>query len=260
MADGYAALVTPPRRARALFVSDLHLGTRACRADRLLSLLEGCEADTLYLVGDVVDGWRLKARWYWPPSHDAIVRCLLRKQQSGTRVLYIPGNHDAFLRHSIGLRLGGIEVVSDAIHEAADGQQYLVVHGDAFDPIVHRMRYLTALGIWIYAGAILFNDACHRWRRRLGYGAPARRAAHIRAFEHAVVAEARRRQVQGVICGHIHRPTIHERLGLRYINTGDWVDACTAVIEHHDGAFELLRWPFDTNPVAEWTARTVSAG
>lgn len=252
MADGYGALLTNPRvdgrlSVRTLFLSDLHLGTRDCQAHRLLALLERCDADELYLVGDVVDGWRLKARWYWPASHDTIVRCLLRKQQEGTRIRYIPGNHDEFLRHSVGLRLGGIEVVTDAVHLGLDGRRYLVLHGDTFDPVVRRMRRLSALGIWVYAAAVLANDAMQRWQRRIGRGSTRRSTADIAAFESALAAEARRRQADGVVCGHIHRPAMHDHLGVRYINAGDWVDACTAVVERHDGTFELLRYPFDVS-------------
>jgi UDP-2,3-diacylglucosamine pyrophosphatase LpxH len=231
-------------RVRALFLSDLHLGTRDCQAECLLDLLHRCEAELIYLVGDVVDGWRLKARWHWPQSHDDIVRCLLRKQQDGSRILYIPGNHDEFLRHSIGLQLGGIEVTGQAIHPGADGRHYLVVHGDQFDPALGRMRRLAGLGIWVYAAAVLAHDAVTGWRRRHGRGT-ARRAARIAAFEGALAAEASRQQVHGVICGHVHQPALHDRLGVRYVNTGDWVESCTAVVEHPDGRFELLHWPDD---------------
>ena len=248
MADGYGSLGTslsPVRmRVRTLFISDLHLGTRACQAEPLLDLLQCCEADLIYLVGDVVDGWRLKARWHWPRSHDDIVRCLLRKQQDGSRIVYIPGNHDEFLRHSIGLHLGGIEVADQAIHAAADGRRYLVVHGDRFDPALGRMRRLAGLGIWVYAAAVLAHDAVTGWRRHHGRGC-ARRAANLGAFERALAGEARRQQTHGVICGHVHQAAMHDRLGVRYVNTGDWVESCTAVVEHPDGRFELLRWPAD---------------
>jgi UDP-2,3-diacylglucosamine pyrophosphatase LpxH len=248
MADGYGSLGTSlptgRMRVRALFISDLHLGTRACQAEPLLDLLQCCEADLIYLVGDVVDGWRLKARWHWPRSHDDIVRCLLRKQQDGTQIIYIPGNHDEFLRHSIGLHLGGIEVADQAVHPAADGRRYLVVHGDRFDPALGRMRRLAGLGIWVYAAAVLVHDAVTGWRRLHVRGA-ARRAARITTFERALAAEARRQQMHGVICGHVHQPALHDRLGVRYVNTGDWVDSCTAVVEHPDGRLHLLRWPAD---------------
>ncbi|HET6240166.1 MAG TPA: UDP-2,3-diacylglucosamine diphosphatase [Acetobacteraceae bacterium] len=242
MADGYGLPGACHLRVRALFISDLHLGTRDCQAERLLDLLRSCETDLIYLVGDVVDGWRLKVRWYWPRSHDDIVRCLLRKQQEGTRILYLPGNHDEFLRDSIGLRLGGIEVVDQAMHQGADGRRHLVMHGDRFDPRLGRMRQLAALGIWVYAAAVLANDAVIRWRRRMG-GKTGRGPACVARFERALAAEAQRQQADGVICGHIHRPAMHHRLGVQYINTGDWVEACTAAVEHLDGSFEMLHCP-----------------
>jgi UDP-2,3-diacylglucosamine pyrophosphatase LpxH len=242
MADGYGLPGACHLRVRALFISDLHLGTRDCQAERLLDLLRSCETDLIYLVGDVVDGWRLKVRWYWPRSHDDIVRCLLRKQQEGTRILYLPGNHDEFLRDSIGLRLGGIEVVDQAMHQGADGRRHLVMHGDRFDPRLGRMRQLAALGIWVYAAAVLANDAVIRWRRRMG-GKTGRGPACVARFERALAAEAQRQQADGVICGHIHRPAMHHRLGVQYINTGDWVEACTAAVEHLDGSFEMLHRP-----------------
>ena len=261
MADGYGSLGTslPPvrMRVRTLFISDLHLGTRACQAEPLLDLLQCCEADLIYLVGDVVDGWRLKARWHWPRSHDDIVRCLLRKQHDGTRIVYIPGNHDEFLRHSIGLHLGGIEVAGQSIHPTADGRRYLVVHGDQFDPALGRMRRLAGLGIWLYAAAVLVHDAVTGWRRRHGRGA-ARRAARIAAFERALAAEARRQQMHGVICGHVHQPALHDLLGVHYVNTGDWVESCTAVVEHPDGRLDLLRWPADA-PIGIGTDVPVAA-
>ena len=265
MADGYGSLpaslpTSPPTgrmRVRALFISDLHLGTRCCQAERLLDLLQCCEAELIYLAGDVVDGWRLKARWHWPRSHDDIVRCLLRKQQDGSRIVYIPGNHDEFLRHSIGLHLGGIEVAGQSIHPTADGRRYLVVHGDQFDPALGRMRRLAGLGIWLYAAAVLVHDAVTGWRRRHGRGA-ARRAARIAAFERALAAEARRQQMHGVICGHVHQPALHDRLGVHYVNTGDWVESCTAVVEHPDGRLDLLRWPADA-PIGIGTDVPVAA-
>lgn len=232
-------------RARTLFISDIHLGARRCQAAALLEFLTACEADRIYLVGDIVDGWRLKARWHWPRSHDNIVRCLLAKMQAGTRILYIPGNHDEFLRNSIGLRLGGIEVVDHAIHEGADGRRHLVVHGDEFDSVVAHMRRLAALGIWVYAAAVLANDAgLGLWRRlRRAAGLPARSARAKTAFERLAVAAAREHGVQGVICGHVHRPGIREVQGVTYVNTGDWMDSRSAVVEHADGRLEVLRWP-----------------
>jgi UDP-2,3-diacylglucosamine pyrophosphatase LpxH len=232
-------------RVRALFLSDTHLGTRDCQATRLLDLLDRCDTPRIYLVGDIVDGWRLKARWYWPRSHDDIVRCLLAKQESGTRILYIPGNHDEFLRHSVGLRLGGVEVVDHAVHVGADGRRHLVIHGDQFDAMVTQMRRLARLGIWVYAAAVLAHDGIERWRRQAAAGT--RRSAlgerRVAAFERLAVAEARRRQFDGVVCGHVHVAASHEVQGIHYANTGDWVDSCTALVEHADGRLETLYWP-----------------
>jgi UDP-2,3-diacylglucosamine pyrophosphatase LpxH len=253
MADAAGTLPRETGRVRTLFISDVHLGTRDCQAERLLHLLGRYEADVIYLIGDIVDGWRLKARWYWPQSHDEVVRCLLRKLQAGTRILYIPGNHDEFLRNSIGFRLGGIEVVDQAVHLGADGRRHLVLHGDRFDSVVARMRRLAALGILVYAAAVLANDAVNRCWRRLSRGdGPgsawarrrlARKLRGARGFERLLAAEAARQQLAGVICGHVHHAAMHDDFGVQYINAGDWVQSCTAVIEHRDGRFELLRWP-----------------
>jgi UDP-2,3-diacylglucosamine pyrophosphatase LpxH len=238
MADGHDPHADATRRVRALFISDVHFGTRDCQAASLLELLQQSRADRIYLIGDIVDGWRLKASWYWPPSHDAVVRTVLQLMQNGTRVLYIPGNHDEFLRASLGLSFGGIEIVDHAIHRGADGRSHLVIHGDAFDPVVAQMRRLAALGIWVYAAAVLANDAANRWRRRLRQRSAAPHRAH--AFERLAVAEARRRRLDGVICGHVHCPALHEVDGIQYLNAGDWVESCTAAVEHLDGSFALV--------------------
>jgi UDP-2,3-diacylglucosamine pyrophosphatase LpxH len=236
-----------PSRVRSLFISDIHLGTRACRAEALLGFLAACEVERIYLVGDIVDGWRLKARWHWPSSHDAVVRCLLAKLQEGTRVLYIPGNHDEFLRGSLGLRLGGIEVVEDAVHVAADGRRYLVVHGDQFDTVVRRMRRLAALGIWVYAIAVMAHDGAARsWRRLRRRRGP---VDDVRFAAQAAEA-ARRLGLDGVICGHVHRAAMRDVEGVHYVNTGDWVESCTAVVEHEDGRLEMLCCPDEARAAA----------
>lgn len=231
-------------RARTLFISDMHLGAKFCQAEALLAFLRHCDVDRIYLIGDIVDGWRLKARWHWPRSHDEVVRCLLEKMQAGTRILYIPGNHDAFLRGSVGLRLGGIEVVEQAIHAGADGRRHLVVHGDEFDLVVEKMQRLSAMGIWIYAGAVLAHDAGQGiWRRLRQAAARGRPRRPKRAFEQLAAAAANRQGVDGIICGHVHRPAIREVEGVSYVNTGDWVESRSAVVEHLDGRLEMLRWP-----------------
>ncbi len=249
------------RRFRTLFISDVHLGSKAAKADFLLDFLRLHEADTIYLVGDIVDGWRLKRNWYWPQDCNDVVQKLLRKARKGTRIVYIPGNHDEFLRDFPGMHFGGIEVAQRAIHETADGKKYLVLHGDEFDVVVRNARLLAYLGDWAYDMAILINIGLAAVRRRLNmpywsFSAWAKlQVKHavnfIGEFQRVVVEEAKRSDADGVICGHIHHAVIEDFDGIRYINTGDWVESCTAVAEHEDGTFELITWRSiaETKPV-----------
>jgi UDP-2,3-diacylglucosamine pyrophosphatase LpxH len=270
-------LTSAPSRVRALFLSDIHLGTRGCQADKLLDFMRHYEADTVYLVGDIVDGWQLKAGWYWPQAHNDVVQKLLRKARKGTRLLYIPGNHDEFLRDYYGTHFGGIEVLEDAIHVGADGRRYLVIHGDLFDVVIRHARWLALLGDRAYDAAIWLNTHFNAVRRALGltYWSLSQWAklkvknavSFIGEYEQTLAAEAHRRGVDGVICGHIHHAMIRTIAGLRYVNCGDWVESCTAVIEHFDGTFEVVRWtvsqplltrfhadgiPLPTDTDAEW--------
>ena len=241
------------RRFRALFLSDVHLGTRGCQAERLLDFLRWHEADTLYLVGDMVDGWALRSGWYWPQAHNDVVQKLLRKARKGTRIVYVPGNHDEFLRGEYyGTHFGGIEVIENTIHVAADGRRYLVIHGDLFDLVVTQARWLALLGDKAYEYAIIVNRLFNAVRRNLGfpYWSLSKWAKlkvknavnYIGSFEKTLAAEAQRHGVDGVICGHIHHAVIHNQYGLHYINCGDWVESCTAVAEHDDGRFEIVTW------------------
>jgi UDP-2,3-diacylglucosamine pyrophosphatase LpxH len=219
----------------------------------LLDFLREVDADTIYLVGDIIDGWRLKSSWYWPQEHNDVVQKLLRKVRKGVRLIYIPGNHDEFLRDYLGTHFGGIEVVDSAVHEAADGRRYLVVHGDKFDVVVRHARWLAYLGDWAYETALRVNAYVNLVRRRLGltYWSLSQWAKlrvknavnFIGEFEQALVTEAQRHRVDGIICGHIHHAAIQERAGIWYINCGDWVESCTAVVETYDGVFEIIRWP-----------------
>ena len=247
-------MTSTARRYRALFISDVHLGTKGCQSGMLLDFLREVDADTIYLVGDIVDGWRLKTAWYWPQEHNDIVQKLLRKVRKGVRLVYIPGNHDEFLRDYLGTHFGGIEVADTAIHQAADGRRYLVVHGDTFDVVVRHARWLALLGDWAYETALQVNAYVNLVRRRLGltYWSLSQWAKlkvknavnYIGDFEQALVTEAHRHGVDGIICGHIHHAAIHDRAGVRYINCGDWVESCTAVVETYTGEFEILYWPF----------------
>ncbi|ACM26806.1 UDP-2,3-diacylglucosamine diphosphatase [Rhizobium rhizogenes] len=240
------------RRYRTLFISDVHLGSKAAKADFLLDFLRLHDADTIYLVGDIIDGWRLKRNWYWPQDCNDVVQKLLRKARKGTRIVYIPGNHDEFLRDFPGTHFGGIEVAQRAIHETADGKKYLVLHGDEFDVVVRNARLLAYLGDWAYDMAILINIGLAAVRRRLNmpywsFSAWAKlQVKHavnfIGEFQRVVVEEAKRSDADGVICGHIHHAVIEDFDGIRYINTGDWVESCTAIAEHDDGTFELITW------------------
>jgi UDP-2,3-diacylglucosamine pyrophosphatase LpxH len=239
-------------RVRSLFLSDLHLGTKGCQASILLDFLKSYDADIIYLVGDVVDGWRLKSGWYWPQSHNDVVQKLLRKVRKGARLIYIPGNHDEFLRDFIGTSFGGIELAEYVLHEAADGKRYLVIHGDQFDMVVRHARWLALLGDGAYTAALVVNTYLNVVRRRLGltYWSLSAWAKlrvknavnYISRFEELLASEAKRYGADGVICGHIHHAALTDLLDVRYVNTGDWVESCTAVVEHYDGTLELIRW------------------
>ena len=237
---------------RTMWISDLHLGTRGCKAEFLLDFLRDTEAETIYLVGDIIDHWRLKKSWYWPQAHNDVIQKVLRKVRKGTRVIYVPGNHDEWLRDFTQLQFGGVEVVEDAIHITADGRRLLVLHGDVFDGVVLHARWLALLGDGAYTAALWINRHFNMVRRRLGYpywslSAYLKRRVknamqYITSFGDAVADEARRRGVEGVICGHIHHAELRRIGGILYCNSGDWVESCTALVEHFDGRLEILQW------------------
>lgn len=237
---------------RTIFISDVHLGSKAAKTEQLLSFLKIHDAETIILLGDIVDGWRLKRSWYWPQGCNDVVQKLLRKARKGTRIVYIPGNHDEFLRDFPGIHFGGIEVAERMIHTAGDGKTYLVLHGDEFDVVVRNARLLAYLGDWAYDLAIGLNVVIAAARRKFGFpywsfSSWAKQQVKsavkfIGRFQDAVVEEARREKVDGVICGHIHHAVIETISGVRYMNTGDWVESCTALVEHQDGRFELIHW------------------
>jgi UDP-2,3-diacylglucosamine pyrophosphatase LpxH len=241
---------------RTIWISDLHLGTRGCKAEFLLDFLRHTEADTMYLVGDIIDGWRLRKSWYWPQTHNDVVQKVLRKVRKGTRVVYVPGNHDEWLRDYTRLMFGGVEVVSEAIHVTADGRRLLVLHGDEFDAVVKHARWLAMLGDSAYDAALWLNRHFNTARRRLGYqywslsaylkSRVKNAVQYMVSFADAVAEEARRRGVDGVVCGHIHHAEMRDLGGILYCNDGDWVESCTALVEHRDGRIELIDW------IAEW--------
>jgi UDP-2,3-diacylglucosamine pyrophosphatase LpxH len=253
------------RQFRALFISDVHLGAKGCQAERLLDFLRYHDADLIYLVGDIVDGWQLKSGWFWPQAHNDVVQKLLRQARKGARIIYLPGNHDEFLRDYYGTHFGGVEVQDKAIHLGADGRRYLVIHGDHFDLVVTQARWLALLGDKAYDFAITANRIFNGLRRRLGFPywslsqwakLKVKNAVnYIGQFEKTLAAEAQRHSAQGVICGHIHHAVIHDDYGIRYINCGDWVESCTAVAEHHDGTFEIIDWTSTTRDEPERAAQ-----
>jgi UDP-2,3-diacylglucosamine pyrophosphatase LpxH len=240
------------RRHRTLFVSDVHLGTRGCKAEHLADFLARNSCETLFLIGDIVDGWRLRRRWYWPDAHNRVIEEILHKIDSGTRVVYVPGNHDEMLRPYCGRVISGVELIHEAVHETADGRQFLVIHGDRFDAVIAYARWLAYLGDSAYTLALHLNEACNGVRRILGLeywslsGFLKRKVKnaleYICRFESAAAREARNRGFDGVICGHIHQAAIKTIEGVLYINDGDWVESCTALAEDRHGNLEILCW------------------
>ncbi|HMP72399.1 MAG TPA: UDP-2,3-diacylglucosamine diphosphatase [Kiritimatiellia bacterium] len=240
---------------RSIFISDFHLGTKTCRAHDLLDFLRHHDAQFIYLVGDVIDGWQLKKTWYWSQAHNDVIQKLLRKSRKGALVKYLPGNHDSFAREYVGLHFGGVAVMDQAMHLTADGRMLLVLHGDVFDAVVTQSKWLASLGSSAYEFAIKLNFVYNRIRRRLGYPYWSLSAwlkhkvknafTYIDAFEKTLATEAKKQHADGVICGHIHRASIRECEGVIYYNTGDWVESCTALVEHHDGRMELVTWMLD---------------
>jgi UDP-2,3-diacylglucosamine pyrophosphatase LpxH len=241
------------RRYRTIWISDLHLGTRGCQAERVLDFLRSTESEYLYLAGDIVDGWALARTWYWPESHNTVVQKILRKARRGTAVTFLPGNHDEFARQFRGLTFGGIAISRETVHRTADGRRLLVLHGDQFDGAVALAPWLSRLGAGIYEFALRLNRPVNRLRRAVGrpYWSLARflkentkRAVlYIAHFEEAVARRAREAGADGIVCGHIHKPEMRVIDGVEYLNCGDWVESCTALVEHLDGRLELLYWP-----------------
>ncbi|CAM3231677.1 UDP-2,3-diacylglucosamine diphosphatase [Rhodothermus bifroesti] len=237
---------------RTIWISDVHLGTRSCRADFLCDFLRQNNADYLYLVGDIFDGWALKRHWYWDSYHNDVLQQILQKARKGTHVIYIPGNHDEFARQYFGLKLDEITVRPSALHTTADGRQLLVLHGDEFDGIIRYAPWLSRLGAGVYALVLGLNRWYNQVRRWLGLSywslsaylkyRTKKAVQYIADFEQAIVNEARKYDVEGVVCGHIHHAELRKIDGILYANTGDWVESCTALVEHFDGRLEIVYW------------------
>ncbi|MEJ7927336.1 UDP-2,3-diacylglucosamine diphosphatase [Sphingobium sp. AN641] len=240
------------RRFRTVWISDIHLGTRGCNAKLLIDFLDNVDSDTMYLVGDIIDGWRLKKRFYWPAAHNDVVWRVMKRAKRGTRVVYIPGNHDEMFRQFTGMNFGGVEIRRKAIHQTADGRKLLVLHGDEFDTIMLAHRWLAFVGDAAYSMLMRLNLIVNAVRQRmdLPYWSLSKMAKHkvknavafISKFEEVVAREAGARGVDGVVCGHIHNAEIRDIAGVAYYNDGDWVEGCTALVEHFDGRMEILHW------------------
>jgi UDP-2,3-diacylglucosamine pyrophosphatase LpxH len=237
---------------RTLWISDLHLGTPGCQAHALLDFLKHTECATLFLVGDIIDGWQLRRQWFWPQAHNDVVQKLLRKARKGTRVILIPGNHDEFARRYLGHNFGGIDVVEDWIHATADGRRLWITHGDLFDGVIQCAKWLAHVGDSLYEFTLRLNRHLNSLRARLGlpYWSLSkylklrvkRAVSYVGDFEAALAREARHRGVHGVVCGHIHHAELRKIDGILYANDGDWVESLTALGEHADGRLELIDW------------------
>src|SRR5476649_1913875 len=250
-------------RHRTIFISDTHLGTRGCKAEALADFLAHNDCATLFLVGDIVDGWQLKRRWYWTDAQSQVVAQILRKVDAGTRVIFVPGNHDEFARDYLGNKFSGIEVINEAIHETADGKRLWVLHGDRFDGVITNAKWLAHAGDWAYGTALRWNDLLFAVRKQLGlpYWSLSAWLKHkvknaveyISRFEETVAQQAQLRGVDGVVCGHIHHAEIRRIGDVLYLNDGDWVESCSALVEDTHGNMEILRW---ADPSQRQAART----
>ncbi len=236
-------------RVRTIWLSDIHLGTRDCRAEALLEFLDTHESDFLYLVGDIVDFWMLRRAPYWAHTHSDVLRRLVAKARAGTLVTFVPGNHDEYARRFCDVQLGNVFITREAVHRTADGRLLLVMHGDEFDAVTRWNRRVAWLGDLGYGLLMGLNRRLNHARRVLGFGhwslaryvwRVKRAVRYIEEFEHAAARQAAARGMDGVVCGHIHKPTVRTIGRTLYCNTGDWVDNCTALVEREDGTLALL--------------------
>jgi len=242
----------PALRYRAVFISDVHLGTAGCQADALLDFLKHHSSEYLYLVGDIVDGWQLRRRWFWPQAHNDVVQKLLRRARKGCHVVYVPGNHDEFARGFAGHQFGGIEVHRETVHTRKDGSTLWITHGDHFDGVIQYAKWLAYVGDNAYELILRLNRYLNSARARLGLpywslsqylkGKVKSALNFVTDFEVAVATEARHRGHGGVVCGHIHRAEMREVNGVLYCNDGDWVESRSALVEHTDGRLEIIAW------------------
>ncbi|MBL8518731.1 MAG: UDP-2,3-diacylglucosamine diphosphatase [Betaproteobacteria bacterium] len=249
-------------RVRTIFLSDIHLGTRGCQAERLLSFLKHHESENIILVGDIIDFWAMSRSVVWTAAQNTVVQKVLKRARHGVKVLFVPGNHDEALREYDGTAFGDIRIVNEHIHHTADGRRLLITHGDAFDQVTRYHKWVAILGDMTYNFLVRANGWLSWVRRTLkitGYWSLAGYAkrkvktavSFIYDFEESVVKHVKDRDLDGVICGHIHAATIRDIDGVTYMNCGDWVDSCTALVEHIDGRIELIEWKEEVASVAD---------
>jgi UDP-2,3-diacylglucosamine pyrophosphatase LpxH len=249
-------------RVRTIFLSDIHLGTRGCQAERLLSFLRHHEAENIFLVGDIIDFWAMSRSVCWTPAQNTVVQKVLKRARHGVKVLLVPGNHDEALREYDGTAFGDIRIVNEHIHVTADGRRLLLTHGDAFDQVTRYHKWVAVLGDVTYNFLVRANGWLSWVRRTLkltGYWSLAGYAkrkvksavSFIYDFEESVVKHVKDRGLDGVVCGHIHAATIRDIDGVTYMNCGDWVDSCTALVEHTDGRIELIEWKEEVASLAD---------
>ncbi len=241
-------------KVRSIFLSDIHLGTRACQAERLLDFMRTYASENVFLIGDIVDFWAVLRNIVWTSAQNTVVQKILRRARHGERVVFIPGNHDEALRDYLDISFGDIEICGEHVHTLADGRRFLLLHGDEFDQITRHHRWIAILGDVAYDALVKLNTLLSFVRRRFGMqcywslaGYAKRRVKKalqfVFDFEDTALRAARQRGLDGIICGHIHFAVIRQRDdGMVYVNCGDWVDSCTAIVEHLDGTLELISW------------------
>ncbi len=239
-------------RFRSIWISDIHLGTRGCKAELLLDFLKHTESDYLYLVGDIVDGWQLRKRWCWLQAHNDVVQKILSRARKGAEVFYVPGNHDEFARDFCGLHFGGVFVTNEVVHETAAGKRLLILHGDQFDAVMGCAKWLAHLGDTAYEFALVLNTVFNAIRRKLGFPYWSLSAylkhkvknavEHISTFEHFIAERAAYHKVDAVVCGHIHHAEMRQIGDVLYCNDGDWVESCTAMVEDMQGQLSIIHW------------------
>lgn len=244
-----------PYTYKSIWISDLHLGTKGCSANELLSFLKHTESENLFLVGDIIDMWQLSKKWYWPKAHNEVIQKILRKSRKGTKVIYVPGNHDETVRNYLPLMLGDIEIAYEYDYQTVTGKRMLVTHGDLYDIITTYHKWLAKLGDWGYVSLIEVNRYLNWFRRklRLGYWSLSKyvktkvknAASFIGKFEEALAEACKLRNYDGIIAGHIHHVEIRMIDGIIYMNDGDFVESRTALAEQHDGIFKILEWRED---------------